>query len=663
MTNDSQTFTGLNQLSRGAYREVPNAVDSNLQALPVPSQVPFVQPVDTRVSGIDPRNSKLYQLGSALGAINVSGSGIAKRLQQQNAAKQEIKRAENYQQGLLEASKRAASSRDLYDDLSKNGWVPKSDNPWYNLGYQHAVSNELATQYKSELQTQRRQNPLKDPGELQGEVKSRYLGMLRDFNPEMVNRYFVESSQKADAEDVAGYNKFKDEDFIGQVKTSAGNRLLTTVQSALEGGKPLADIQAESLKSVEETLKVNYATGLPVQETAETLLDTLISTSQGALGPDGKPAPLATRLGILDTARKIQLPNNGQFLLGNPELNKKFVTAREAIVKQEIEIEKTELEVTKLKRDEATVTAVSKMAEDQLAGQLKPATEYVTPGVDIAEVNRAYRNYNEVTVSQPTGVVNSFEKTLQNHIFAGSPPDAVFSVIDTGIDTGYITPQRGYELKDDVVRRQKTLQDASRPRSYDQSQITALTGRIQMPPLKASQAKFVDKSYGYSTAGQAKSQVEADLRSKYTTLLKQDADSFVKNNPQFTQPQLNDYLRERWTRVHEPRLERDRTDIRNRTGDYPKIMKRSTAAEYKAPPAPKTKPYLVSKAAWEQAVTQFRGKKGPLYKDFLTSLERNGKLNEADARWKLYLSPTGPGFTPLLRGYQKHGWATWQDKK
>lgn len=650
----------LNQFGQSG-RDNPTPLAGEMPSLGLPTNVPFVQAPNMVPSNIGDmaKFSKMNQLAAALGT---PGFGSGKMQQSIMEALQKKKDMENnllMHQGLVDATTRAGGTRDIYSDVTQRGIVPAHKNPYYVLGYQGQLSLELAAQYRKELAQARLENPAMDPQELQDQIKQKYTGLLPSLRPDIAAKFFIEPSSKADEEDFASYQKTQATRFEEELVRSSGETVNSALSSAIlqyqSGNADASSVQDTVKRSMEGSLQLSYATGKDFNTQLEGMFSAVSYSAANLTNKDGSTASLKDKLMVLDALKGVNRPT-GQPLLFDPKFQKKYGEAREQLIRDALEIDKTQEEARALERQRNTEELEMKMVRDASQNKLQNPQSYLS----------------QITGPVKPSEVVSFHNSLNSQFSTPIEYDTSNDATDMMEDAHRLTPTEFHQKYRGVVKANPKLREVytsgyntaeseQKAKSLRESNIPVPTSAINswlntinVPiGMRSSAKRFT--GYSQQTVQEG---VNKDFKNKYGTLMQIEYLQWAKANPEAAKDKEMQV-----TKVQEIATKLDR-QLR---ADYERFQKReggqagylklrgtgelptSTATPPPKPPASKPAavkyPWLTNKSAFQNADQLFRQKRGPIYQAMQSNLKAAGQLKNIDYHYKRawQLHPEAPG--------------------
>jgi hypothetical protein len=364
----------------GTPPEVPAPLQVSPVSLPVPQNVPYVQPPNI----VPPNIREAYQvqglnsLAAAFGRQGFGLSGLAEAAMKAAQKKKAEADAQNYYQGIFDMTKRAGTNRDIQADLTRNGWMGASDNKFYQMGYQAMGANALAAQYRNKLSLARMANPTMDPQELQQQVKQDFLGTLEGIRPDIAYQHFLTPITKAEEDD---FNAFKAEQtkvFWNDARTKVAQTVDDTFNtSALLYADKKIDaptFRDQVATTAEEQLKLAYATSMPIQPFVDQIFETITNRAALAQGLDNK----MTALSVLDVMKT----PDGKSVLNLPGMREKYAKFHQNLIEQQNQedVSATKEHIAQVEKN--TTNNIKVMTEDAASGRLDSFEKYLKRFLD-----------------------------------------------------------------------------------------------------------------------------------------------------------------------------------------------------------------------------------------------------------------------------------------
>ena len=514
---------GISNLSSGGIlsggvkpRNNPNPVQANPVNLPVNQNVPFITPGVELKKGVPPSISRLNTLAEVFD-INVGGSLVQAATQfAQQKREQEMNRQQYM--GMAEATQRASKTRDLLADLSKNGSIPASKNPYYQMGYQANLASELASEYRLKLYQARTGNPLANPDELADEIKQPYLEQIRGFRPDIAHEWFVKQAQAVDSDDIKRWEAEQSKQFIVEQKRTAGASLFNTIQvSNQDLEKGLIDVdgmQNQVAVQANSTLQHLAAVGAPTDGPLKAMVELIVE--QAKIQPGGLKAKKA----MLDSIKKITLPKSGAKLMAT-EYSGVYVKALEEITQMATQEAKAVQAEADAELQTNTQARINQMAQDFATGQGANKDTYLKSQgkpFDPEKVSAAYSSFSSgLSTLDEQAEENALEK-VNMAITKGLEPNEILGM---AIDLGLSAEQANKLWEKARSSKKARLQD-SLPRNWDSSLVKEITSLITIPNVNGSIARWA--GYAGSDSNGTSKILDKKLQSKYNRLMIKDGD-------------------------------------------------------------------------------------------------------------------------------------------
>lgn len=194
---------GINSgVKPNAGRENPEGVSAlPSAALPVPTNVPFVQPANSSTNPA-PSQSAL-SLAQTLGGIDFGA--LVRNATGQSAAKRKLREEQDQAAGQTEAAMILSQTGADYDTLIRSGRIPASASPAFKLGAGIAAAQaELGHLRKAVLQ-RAQDNPNAPVFTEDAEFMNQFYGRLGGVRNEAVVKYFLEPVQALAEDDTKRY--------------------------------------------------------------------------------------------------------------------------------------------------------------------------------------------------------------------------------------------------------------------------------------------------------------------------------------------------------------------------------------------------------------------------------------------------------------------------
>lgn len=672
MASNNPLFNQFNQQGR----ETPNPLQVNQTVLPVPTNVPFIQPVDVTPPNLAQaaKLSQLNQLADALGRSGFGSGAMAESIMKAVEKRKALHNEQAYAEGLRDMTLRAGKTRDLYSDLSKNGWMYKSDNPYYQQAAQTFAAAELTAQYRFDLNQARRENPLADPLELQDQVKQKYMGLFGQMRPDVAYKFFIEPSKKIDEDDYGAFKTKQDEEFVGNIQRKVGGAIDATIQEEVaristggigpdgridpEGGGSLEELQRNTAKQFQGQLEVAIANGLPYKPVAEAMFDVVLSNAEA-----GKT--ITEKLGILASIERVTGPE-GQRLLSDPSLARKYRKAVDDVKQGHHQQEKLERENYQLLIQESSSNRVNQMLEDSQEGGkgLQPLETYLKfdpeNPIDPEKVITAYKSFDSGVTSYSEQKENAATTQLSSMIAEGASPAVVQEVALSYEKAGLIPPGSAVTWGNKAFASQQDRKQATTPKKFNPALVNNYISTVAV----GQDLKFGNNTLiSVGPVSDKGRQIDEDIKAKAKRLFTRKMNEFMEQNPQASDTQQTAAADDIWSSEINPMIQRDKQKLLGVTNrsEYDNIIYGGGAkpAGSKAPitpskpitpatnkPTPKpagtyTKQGHAQTYFWaydpqqsQQAVADWRMRKGPLYNFFVTKLRQDGKLHNLNV---LYL--------------------------
>jgi hypothetical protein len=661
----------LNAFSTGAPN-VPEAYRAQMQSIGTPTSVPIVQPVNQTPSNLNQLSqlSPLHELNKALGGNGLAGGSIATAIQKAAERKLALKNAEAYNSGILEATKKASAVRDTLTDITHNGWQAPQKNKFYQLGWQHQRTQELASQYRAEMVQERLKNPTEDPQALQDRIKQKYVGILGGINPEIANKYFIESAKTVDDDDAKLFDKasskqFKD-DWNSSNAQDVSNVISAESKLVQEGASTMERMQDNLAKSMSSKLQNALATGAPYQEMIQPMFDQVLNSAM--MQDDTK-----SKLAILKTLEKVTMPGaQGKTLnlLSNPELGAKYVKAKQDIISQDAKAEKDKLEADALRRETNTQDITGQMLKDFNGSGLKALSEYTktlpTGGVNYANLNTSYNAFKTNGQSLPEQKRTAYAYDLIDAANKGAKPGEILAKGAPLAITGEIKQDDYMTAYRIAEEKEKQKEKESKPRELSPRIINQYIDQI-IPSTDVRTYRWA----GIPRKNADKILTEA-FQDKYRQKFNTEMYDWMDAHPQATTGQIESQAANIWNKTIKPAWTRDNNRIANRQGDnYKDVLYDMPYKTTTTRKTPSTNGYSVTKmrqdAPWAFDQKQFQSeaqkfyqRKGAIY-DWMWKGYKQGKhADRFESAYQNALNHGGASF--ILKNLGTLGYPTWAKK-
>lgn len=643
-------------------RVAPPGVVTDMPALGVPTNVPLVRPPDvtTPNPGDMARFDKFNQLAQALGQGGLGGGRLGAGIQAALKKKQAEKELQDKARGQVDATKRAAQTRDIYSDVTKNGWIGQHQNPFYQLGYQAVLMQELTQQYRNDLIQAAQKDPLKDPTERQDAVKQKYMPLLSQARPEVALEYFIKPSADIDKDDYNTWNKAQSENFAAKRAASIGGGIgaAITAEMSLVADKrqSMEGALGNISKSIETKLDTAAATGIPYKEVLDSAVQ--VVTERARMLPS-----LAAKTALIDTLRGIKLPG-GNLAMNDGEFLSKVAKAQEDIINQHHKQELDALNQEKLEREANADKIIDQMVMDSQAGKLKgKGTDYlpsggVTGAVDVDAVLSEWSKLSQVDGGN-LGEKATDSKVADLHIKANSGQYTPSQIIREGAASGIPTESVLSAAHTASAIQQRNLSN-SKASAVPGALIKEFKDRIEVGNLTHAQAIKIPGA-DYKSAGRV---LENTLKSVYGAKYRAAMDQWLEKNPGATPAQVDHQSsvvsEQLWAQASTAqaqflsgRLSWSKLQGGNSVDSIGYTApKQTTPARYKA-----ENRWMSDQAAWKEAVAGYKDPKnpnGPLVEFVRTALRKSGM----EGRLLRVIRQQPPEY--WLHSLESKGFKTWR---
>lgn len=666
----------------GASRTVEQGVDGDIPKLGVPTNVPFVAPVKPGLTtdGLGLFNKLALSLGGNSGGGGGGGVGLglnalAKAAQDALAKKREQQAQSQYSQGILEATQRAAKTRDFYTDLDTNGLIPASKNPYRLMGQQVGSAMNLAAQYRDELYQARQKNPLAHPQEIQDPLKQKYLQLMSGLRPEVARQYFIEPAMKADLEDQGLFEKEDSKRIVdGSVSdytSGLGAVFNTETQKYFNSDtKDIATARQNIIAQANSNFHDNYSLNIPLGRYLDGTVDQAVISVKGLKDKNGKDASLEEKEGFLDALTQITDPSTGKpFYMTNLDYAQKVIKAKEDLRKESANLEKIESDAINAHREADTGKLTDLLLNDVIDDKIKDQGHYLRLArdngwkIDPNKFNTSYSGYtsqnrNEVDKSQDTHEVD-----LQTDIENGMSPLDLQRKWRPVVDSGLLKSSRLTSAMGEARSKMNHDLNAAKankiPDSYFSPYIKSLQARLDYPQGYSTYT-------GYSAENVAHA-VNADLQLKYGQIAKSEVAQWREANPNAGEVEIQNKVADTFRKL-QPQFIKDSDRIFRRQGNYRQIVGVGSVSPHDEP---KQAPAKISAAAYGQKYSWalspqsnkieqdlFLQKRGRKYEFLVKLLEKTNHTDRLDYYWKKYSQDP----EALVRYIQNSGNPTYLNK-
>lgn len=676
-SNSSNNNSFLNAFGSGGGRETPQPLETDYPNLGVPTNVPYVQPPNVMQSpqniALQQKFSLLGQLGEALGTGGVQLGGLAREAQARMEKKRAQEQNKQYSEGLIDATKRASKTRDIYTDLTQNGMMPSSKNPYYQLGLQTGLYQQLSTQYRRDLVETRSKNPTMDPLELQDQVKQKYQGLLNMGRPEVVNKFFIEPGAAADLDDEKFYDQAQSKEVKAKISDNLTGSSYNTLKADLvlykEGKADVATVQGNFKRAFEQQLATYTATGVPYRDAVKDAIDTVQGVAQ-------EQSDLKDQMMVLDSLKNIVQPD-GRALMSNPDYSTKYQAARNELHKNYWQAKQLEANTLNEEQKVRTAERISELYKDFNDNSVGPANQYTQAAAGGLNYDEVLQNYNLIqklttTAPEQTKNSNAIQMLEDSQYMDPSQFQGKWGKVALGnpeLESHYATG-----VSTSVSRQQRRVED-TKPRNWNTGIAKEYTKNL-LVPVNLQTARWA----GFAGVGgleQAKRSIPSKLQQKYNSAIVREVDQWVAKNSsgghQVSDGEIRNYIDSLWYNGMEDRANSDINKLQEQRGRFDDIVaplrsnggstssykptshsnvqasqsKPKTTTVYSAPQHQNVYDWAVNPSRFEEESKLYDQKRGKIYDYLVNNLKTHNKLPLLD---KIYEKTSAINILQNLKG-------------
>lgn len=645
MSNQNPMF---GQFGKQAGRITPEGVSPQANNSNVSSNVPFVPAVAAPYQ-VAPQLNLFNQLAQSLGS---GGLGLQASMRNAKAAadkRAEREQTEQYSKGVVDAASRAAKTRDIYTDLTTNGYLPANKHPYYKKGLEMGLSQSLASQYRNEVHQARLSKPLASPEEVQDSIKGKYLEAIQGMSPEVVAEFFIKPSLVADDDDRKTFDAEDSKRMLTEgvqtYSTGLSSLLQTEAERLLAGKTKPEDAALLIAEQANINFTTNYAMDIPMNRYLDSTVDAVEVAASNLTHADGTPGTLKEKEALLRSLTLIKDPSTGQpFMVTNLDYAKKVAKLRDTIRLDSAKLDKEKADLSIAQREADTGKLTDVLIADVVAGKVKDQREYTKIAKDMglafdpSRFNSIYSSYNSQNRNTSEVKKDSINLQILTDVENGASPTEIAQKYGPLANAGLINPNQVWEGVQTAHRKADHEDNAKKSSKIPESALTPFLHTIK-PKLGFARSYVQYTNYSHDTVQQA---VEGDLRLKYGQIFRSNIAKWREANPQAGEVEIQNGLVSEWQKL-QPALLRDIDRIAAKEGNYRDIVNLGSVSKPKPKPKPISPTDYSKKYGWalnpqankieQELFVQKRGRK---YATLVEILKKNNKMERLDYYWKKY---------------------------